>query len=46
MDYFFVENPHKCQILDGDGNPDTEAEVYQAFREKFQILASGEKRRI
>ena len=42
MDYFSVEIT-QMPDLDGDGNPDTEAEVYQAFREKFTDLASGEK---
>ncbi|HET8885861.1 MAG TPA: hypothetical protein VFM70_05855 [Salinimicrobium sp.] len=42
MDYYSVEIT-QMPDLDGDGNPDTEAEVYQAFREKFTDLASGEK---
>ena len=29
--------------FNNDGNPDSEDEIYQAFREKFTDLASGEK---
>jgi len=42
MDYYSVEIT-QMPDLDSDGNPDTEAEVYQAFREKFTDLASGER---
>lgn len=42
IDYYGVEITNYPD-LDGDGNSDTETEIYQAFREKFTDLASGEK---
>ncbi len=42
MDYYSVEITNYPDF-DNDGNPDTEAEIFQAFREKFTDLASGEK---
>jgi hypothetical protein len=42
IDYYGVEITNYPDF-DNDGNPDTEAEIYQAFREKFTDLASGEK---
>jgi hypothetical protein len=42
IDYYGVEVTNYPDF-DNDGNPDTETEIYQAFREKFTDLASGEK---
>lgn len=42
VDYYGVEVTNYPDF-NNDGNPDTEAEIYQAFREKFTDLASGEK---
>ena len=42
IDYYSVEITTYPDFND-DGNPDTEAEIYQAFREIFLDLASGEK---
>jgi len=42
IDYYSVEITNYPDF-DNDGNSDTEAEIYQAFREKFTDLASGEK---
>jgi hypothetical protein len=42
IDYYSVEIT-TYPDFDGDNNPDTEAEIYQEFRNKFIDLASGEK---
>jgi len=42
MDYYGVEITNYPDF-DNDGNPDTEAQIHQAFREKFTDLASGEE---
>jgi hypothetical protein len=42
IDYYGVEITQMPDI-NGDGNPDSEAEVYQEFRENFTNLASGSK---
>lgn len=42
VDYYGVEVTNYPDF-NNDGNPDTEAEIYQAFREKFTDLASGQK---
>ena len=41
IDYYGVEVTNYPDF-NNDGNPDSEAEMYQAFREKFTDLASGE----
>ena len=42
IDYYGVEITNYPDF-NNDGNPDSEDEIYQAFREKFTDLASGEK---
>ncbi|MEE1961483.1 hypothetical protein V1387_02210 [Allomuricauda taeanensis] len=42
MDYYGVEITDYPDF-DNDGNPDTKAQIYQAFRENFTDFASGEK---
>lgn len=41
IDYYGVEVTNYPDF-NNDGNPDSETEIYQAFREKFTDLASGE----
>ncbi|RKE97950.1 hypothetical protein [Ichthyenterobacterium magnum] len=41
IDYYGVE-VNNYPDFDNDGNPDSEAEIYQAFREKFIDVASGD----
>lgn len=42
VDYYGVEITARPDI-NNDGNPDTDAEIFQAYKENFTILASGSK---